>query len=256
MKPNGYVVWEGPSEVDGNLIVLIITGTGLRSSQNPKTGWMIQSWILRSDIHPMEAIRTNGDQAICGDCPLRGVQADNETFGHFRACYVNLATPGQVYSSYKKGKYPLLQDTFLIRRRAFRLGAYGDPAAVPHKVWLPILRAIDPTLKDFPNSIRKPTQGVARTGYTHLWEENPQFQAFCMASVDSAASREQAKKKGWRTYRIKGKNDLVLSGEIVCPASLQNEQRTTCIQCGLCGGTSVAGPDIVIDVHGSRSKYF
>jgi hypothetical protein len=33
---------------------------------------MAQAYILRSDQHPVDAVRHNTDDAICGDCKLRG----------------------------------------------------------------------------------------------------------------------------------------------------------------------------------------
>jgi len=51
------VVWEGPSMIDGSPIVVIITGMKPGSgSGNSKTGTMAQTYIIRSDMSPMEAI--------------------------------------------------------------------------------------------------------------------------------------------------------------------------------------------------------
>ena len=38
----------------------------------------MQTWILRSDMNPLEAIHTGHDASICGDCPLRGILQDTE----------------------------------------------------------------------------------------------------------------------------------------------------------------------------------
>ena len=71
-RPLGLVLYNGPSSLDGELIVVIATGFR-RSTANPKTGDMIQTWILRSDVAPFSAIHSGGDESICGSCPLRGI---------------------------------------------------------------------------------------------------------------------------------------------------------------------------------------
>jgi len=53
-----FIIWEGPSELDGKPIVLIATSGG--SIKNRKTGGMVQTYILRSDMPPNEALPRNG----------------------------------------------------------------------------------------------------------------------------------------------------------------------------------------------------
>ena len=77
-----------------------------------------------------------------------------------------------------------------------------------------------------------------------------------MASVDTIEEREEAKKAGWRTFRVAEKftgEDIVLPGEILCPASEEAGKRTTCDKCGLCAGLSRKAKDIMIPVHGSKA---
>jgi len=47
--------------------------------------------------------------------------------------------------------------------------------------------------------------------------------------------------------------DVVLSGEILCPASEEAGKRTTCDKCGLCAGLTRKAKDIMIPVHGSKA---
>lgn len=62
-KPKSSVIYQGPSLIDGSPIVCIaIIGSG-----NVKTGSMIQTYIIRSDISPMEASKSGLDYAICGN---------------------------------------------------------------------------------------------------------------------------------------------------------------------------------------------
>ena len=70
-KINGTVeAWRGVSPQDGTPIVLLITGL-VRPSQNSKTGPMVQSYIIRQDMRPIEAVTSGADAAICGSCPYR-----------------------------------------------------------------------------------------------------------------------------------------------------------------------------------------
>jgi len=67
-------VWSGPSPVDGQPIMLLITGlsrAASRQSDNKKTGKMVQSYILKQNEKPTDAIKNGGDESICGKCPLR-----------------------------------------------------------------------------------------------------------------------------------------------------------------------------------------
>jgi len=69
-RPNSRVLWEGSSLIDGAPIVVIVSG--LLKSENAKTGNMLQTYILRADVSPTNAIRSGEDSSICGDCPARG----------------------------------------------------------------------------------------------------------------------------------------------------------------------------------------
>ena len=61
------IIYQGPSLIDGKPIIAIAT----LNSRNGKTGEMIQTWIMRSDIEPHKAIKTGEDSSVCGDCPHR-----------------------------------------------------------------------------------------------------------------------------------------------------------------------------------------
>jgi hypothetical protein len=84
-KQKGFILYEGASELDNAPIVVIAT----MSTNNRKTGKMVQVWILRSDIDPIEAFKSRADYSICGNCPQRWSLGG--------ACYVNI---GQAPSSY------------------------------------------------------------------------------------------------------------------------------------------------------------
>ena len=82
------IIYKGPSLLDGAPIVVIAT----YSNRNTKTGKVVQTYILRSDINPLEASKTGADYSICGSCPMRGeVTTDpKRKIAKGRKCYVNL----------------------------------------------------------------------------------------------------------------------------------------------------------------------
>ena len=53
-KPSGFIIYQGPSLLDGKPIVAIAT----TASRNVKTGSMVSIWIMRQDIDPVTFIAT------------------------------------------------------------------------------------------------------------------------------------------------------------------------------------------------------
>lgn len=230
-KSNGAIIYSGPSMLDGAPIVCIVVGLE-NQSRNAKTGAMLQTYVVRADMHPMEAIRTGADVSICGDCEARGVAGD----GSDRTCYVEVwkgATA--VHGAYTRGAYPVVDAAGLAAGRIVRLGTYGDPAAVPVHVWHALLDG-----------------AIAYTGYTHQWRSRPDLQALCMASVDTPEQAVQAKADGWRTFRVAmPQHPVRMPGEAVCPASAEAGKKLTCSDCRSCDGTgSSRRGTIVIQAHG------
>lgn len=221
----GIELYRGPSLLNGAPIVAIAT----LHSKNVKTGDMVQTFILNAEEAPREAVKSGVDEAICGQCPHR----------HFTggACYVTpWQGPGRVYDSWKKGRYPVATRRHINRLvgRAVRLGSYGDPAAVPKEIWQPLLDV-----------------ATFATGYTH--QPSAENTAYCMASADSEAEAIAYQAKGMRTFRVKSERDPLLKGEILCPASV-NEQ-IQCIDCRICSGGS-EGTNVAINAHGQRAKRY
>lgn len=230
---NGAVFYRGPSMMTGDEIVGVLTGIEGGSS-NPKTGPMAQAWILRADVKPMEAKRRDIDDAICGDCALRG------RGGFDAVCYVSAwMGPTQVWKSLQAGAYldrlswPDLQA--LVEGRSIRCGAYGDPAAIPFEVW----RALLATASGW-------------VAYTHAWRTcDVRLKGIAMASVDSAREFYLAGLAGWRTFRIRGPQEPLIAGaECICPASDEAGHRVTCEQCQLCRGNNRPARSIAIVAHG------
>ncbi len=232
----GFIFYRGPSMIDGKPIVGILTGLNTLS-RNSKTGGMLQTWILRADMNPLDAVACGADVSICGDCPHRGVVVDG--VNRERSCYVNVfQAPMNIYKAFQRGNYKHERGARAPAGSTVRLGAYGDPAAIPFDVWAELL-----------------CQTAHCTGYTHQWRRFAEFQAFCMASADNAAEALEAQAKGWRTFRVRTRDELMQAREVVCPASAEAGKRTTCAACLACGGhSSKAKADIVIEAHGSVGK--
>jgi hypothetical protein len=237
MAELGAIFYRGPSLLTGDPIVGILTGLE-GGSLNPKTGPMVQAWILRPELAPMEAKRQNLDDAICGDCALRGKDGFNST------CYVTpWLGPHNTWKMFRRGGYleatwPELQA--LLEGRYLRCGAYGDPAAIPVEVWRTLLGT-----------------AAGWVAYTHQWRTCDQrLKHVAMASVDTEAEFWTARGYGWRTFRVRGRADaLIASGfgaplEVTCPASDEADHRTTCQRCQLCRGTNRPARSVAIIAHG------
>jgi len=237
---NGYIIYQGASALDGAPIVVIATGFE-SGSTNRKTGSMVQTYVLRSDVDPVSAVRNGTDASICGNCTHRGTTAtiDGQSKNTGRTCYVNVGQGAlAVYRAYKRGIYPTLpKGQAPASGRKVRLGTYGDPAAAPAHVWQSLLR-----------------DSSGHTGYTHQWR-SPQIQALrstCMASADSPADAVLAQSMGWRTFRVSldAAKDPMLKGESLCPASAEAGKKLTCAQCLACGGADGRRGSIYIPAHG------
>lgn len=232
MIPTGYVLWEGVSRLDKKTpIVCVLT----MQSRNTGTGNLAQTWILLQDTPPLEVIREDKDGPICGSCIHR----------ELRTCYVLVhQAPTQVWKTYKAGRYPQADRQTLrkiVARRSVRIGAYGDPAAVPIVVW---------------SRIAACAAGI--TGYTHEWENNRDLAKYCMASVESMGERARAKALGFRTYRCTSDiSTRIRPEEALCPKSTEAGHKLNCLQCGYCNGnlTDFRG-DVVIQVHGAKKGAF
>lgn len=223
----GFILYEGPSMIDGAPIVAIATD----GSKNGKTGGMVQTWIMRQDVAPHDALKTGQDSSVCGNCPHRPINGGS--------CYVTVfQAPLAVWKAYKRGRYaPIGRMQFA--DRMVRIGSYGDPAAVPTSVW---------------HAYAEGAKGV--TGYTHQWRTaDPELARLCMASCDKPSDREGAKAKGYRTFRILLETEERERGEISCPASKEAGHKLTCEQCGSCDGQRKARRgDVAIVAHGSIGK--
>ena len=234
-KHKGYILQHGLSPIDRKPFVVIMT----MKSSNRKTGNMIQVWIMRDDVNPVEAVAEGDDFSVCGRCPHRGVYSHEQQKHVNRSCYVNVGqAPLTVWKTYKAGGYGQLSDLNAadIQGREIRWGAYGDPAL------------ISPTLF---NTINE--HASAHTGYTHQWREP--WAQWCkgifQASCDGLQDYLNASAHGWKTFAVIPKKDAVAYSGKLCPTEVPNSQ-ATCATCKLCDG---AKTDIYIRAHGRGASY-
>jgi len=224
------IVYRGVSALDGNPVVAVLTEGGA----NRKTGPVGQVWIMPDRPEPPHvSVKDGGDASVCGACPLRpSVQG---------GCYVlTHQAPAAVHRKVRAGGYGDHPHASPVRgrwRQPVRLGAWGDPAALPQDVVEGIV-------------------GDGRwTGFTAQWERFPWLRAFAMASVQSAEDAARAWGLGWRTYRVRPPGAPLLEGEVECPNVTRG---VTCQQCGLCDGTRRGERDgvrsISIEAHGTNAS--
>ncbi len=186
-RAQGYVLYQGPSRLNGEPIVAIAT---MRTA-NVKTGSMVQTWILTAEVSPEQAVKTGADEAVCGSCPHR----------HFLngGCYVvPFQAPRAVWESWRRGLYREAWEPEAFKGMRVRLGSYGDPAAVPAEVWQEMLKYAE-----------------ASTGYTHQVhrrEFQQELLTRLMVSADTPAAALKAHAEGLRTFRVKAQGDPPAAG--------------------------------------------
>lgn len=231
-----FLAYEGNSQLGPHKIVVLVTD----ASSNSKTGNMRQTYILLRDTPPTLALKQGLDGTICGDCVHRG-----DGYGKDRTCYVSMVVggPAAVWKAYSRGQYgfvplPPGETRTELADSVIRLGAYGDPAAVPYRFWVNLLS----TAKGW-------------TGYTHQWRTcDRRFRHILMASVDTEEEMYEAQQQGWRTYRARAIGSDLLPGEFQCPAADEAGHRTTCARCLLCRGLASPAKNVSIELHGQRFK--
>jgi len=249
------LLYRGPSRLDpSRRIIVAAVGYGAGGAANSKTGsGMVQIYI---QAEPTPAVPTpalaarqgGGDKGACGGCALQGIYAPStdERIDGTRACYVHLGQgPSQVAKTFLAGAYedwtantPSAVAAFFAGR-GVRLGAYGDPAAIPIRLLRALMRL-----------------AAFWTGYTHSPERAPHLKPYVMASAHNPAHALALQAKGWRTFRISPAGDVArMPGELLCPASKEAGRKLHCDQCQACDGTAKGRrANVMIPLHaGARA---
>ena len=220
-----------------NIIVLL---SGLKTpSKNVKTGPMLQTCIIRSDIHPSEALKAGQDEAVCGSCihrlgtPARFIDvSDIKTIpGGFIRCvnqivgkqcfqcnlcngsgrYKNIAI--QVHGSTQKTSgscyVNLMLDGINGQYNSWIAGniAMYNPAVHDDFIKNKPVRLGsygDPAVIPIDVWIDLLSLASNHTGYTHQWREpdKQDYKSILMASVDTQQDIEDATKLGWRQFAV------------------------------------------------------
>lgn len=245
----GYILHVGASLIDGAPIV-VIAPKG--KSSNAKTGALLQTYIIRADIDPREAVKTGADSSICGGCPHRG-KWDSLTMRMVqRSCYVNIGRGVLgIYRAFLRGRYLDISGNpnairELGRGRKVRLGTYGDPAAAPAAMWRDLV-----------------AYASGNTGYTHqianpalTMEQRHAIAQLCMVSADTPEDAQRARDSGFRYFRIRLADEAIAEREFACPASEEAGKRMQCADCMACSGSSKGKASPVIIAHGSLKKNY
>lgn len=223
-SPSGSaIVWAGPSRFRPSELVyaVAVSIAPKRRGANPKTGDCIQVWTVPAERDPVGAVKTGDDFVVCGDCPLRFP----------RCCYVNVGMARMIWRACEEGTIPMLTDDRLLEEvfegRTVRLGAYGDPYALPPHV----VRGLCDV-------------GERHLGYTQQWRLGSRarhLRHLCVASVHTPAHQKVAHRMGWRTFRTRLQGEGLLPGEVMCPGSAEartdrRRRKVTCEQCRRCDG--------------------
>lgn len=219
------VVWRGKSLIDGSPIQALLT---IKHSNRKIGSRTVQLWILPM-FYPFTQNKANrqSHNGVCGACPMGGQYTGQDTK---RTCYVNAMSVNTVWKGVNELSVNMklaLDVLDLLHAPVLRLGAWGDPAAVPKRIINKLAKAC-----------------VASIGYTHQWKQLDQLKGLVMASTSSDVEAREAQAQGWKTYRIG--TARAGKGEIECPSKLKS-----CDQCQLCDGSTV---NVFIEPHGVGTK--
>lgn len=233
-----YHVWSGNSQITGDPIMVLAIKAATPKSANAKTGDMWQMYILPALVKPTDAIATGADQSVCGNCPHRRGGPDADPAAFIGDCYTYGTTAVAANGSFRMhhdGR-SLAFTPDMVTGDKVRLGAYGDPAAVPYEVWETILSA-----------------SAGHTGYTHQWRDcDPRFRDVVMASCDSIEDMREATARGWRCYTVVPVGTGKINGAVPCPSP-----RIKCESCLKCDGVGNGRRgNVSIEAHGARAKQF
>jgi hypothetical protein len=171
------------------------------------------------------------DGAVCMDCPFSVSNG-----AKLSACYTHKVMQYSGFLSSLKSiakSYPNWDDIPTLDRgmqeqivkqsygKYVRFGSYGEPSLIP----IELVRGIVYVSKSW-------------TGYTHQWNQKPEYAEYLMASVHTAAMEEIARRKGWRSFIA---TPTKIEGTTNCPASKEQGFKSHCSKCGLCSGTKGKG---------------
>lgn len=224
------VLYKGISLLDNETPIMVVMTGYSKDSTNEKTGALVQLYILPVHILPRDAY-TSGSKSVCGDCRYNGNNG----------CYVRWSHLKGLWNSAKRQPtIPMNHAREFIKGLRVRVGAAGDPAAVPFSFWNELLSSCE-----------------SHTGYTHQWNKE-QFQNLSrlfVASTDSKEETREANAKGWNVFEVID-NEEPSKDSILCLATDTTKSKDglpfTCSTCMMCNGKG-KGKNIHVQLHGATN---
>jgi hypothetical protein len=227
---NSIVLYKGISQLDQWTPIMVVLSGYTKDSTNTKTGPLAQLYILPVDTAPMEAYKA-GSKAVCGTCKYNGNNGCYVRWSHLKSLWNSARTQNPISTELTKE---------LLKGLRVRVGAAGDPLAVPADFWKDILSSCE-----------------SYTGYTHQWREPfaEQYKGMFMASVDNARENKEARSKEWNTF-------FVTDGEeppqksVQCLATIpdktdRNGLPMSCASCMMCNGKGEK--TVTVQLHGASN---
>ena len=211
---DSIVIYKGISLLDNETPIMVVMSGYNKDSQNDKTGPLVQLYILPIDILPKDAY-TSGSKSVCGDCKYNGNNGCYVRWSHLKGLWNSARSQSPVSMRLSKE---------LIKGLRVRVGAAGDPAAIPFTFWNSLLSGCEKF-----------------TGYTHQWnkDEFTSLSSLFVASTDSKEETRQANDKGWSTFEVID-NEEPSPSSILCLATDTTKQKNglpfTCSSCMGCNG--------------------
>lgn len=224
------VLYKGISLLDNETPIMVVMSGYTKDSQNEKTGPLVQLYILPIDILPRDAY-TSGSKSVCGDCRYNGNNG----------CYVRWSHLKGIWNSARSQPViPMKHAKEFVKGLRVRVGAAGDPSAVPFSFWNDLLSSCE----NF-------------TGYTHQWDK-PEYQdlsSLFVASTDSKEETREANAKGWNTFEVID-NEKPSKNSVLCLATDTTKSINglpfSCATCMMCNGKG-KGKNVYAQLHGATN---
>lgn len=208
------VLYKGISLLDNETPIMVVMSCYDKDSQNDKTGPLVQLYILPVNILPHDAYKS-GSLSVCGDCKYNGNNGCYVRWSHLRGIWNSAKSQPVIPTQHAKE---------FIKGLRVRVGAAGDPSAVPFSFWSDLLSSCE----NF-------------TGYTHQWNK-PEFASLSrlfVASTDSPKETREANEKGWSTFEVVDQEDPS-EKSILCLATDETKSKDglpfSCASCMGCNG--------------------
>lgn len=227
---DSIVIYKGISLLDNETPIMVVMSGYNKDSKNEKTGPLVQLYILPIDILPIDGYQS-GSKSVCGDCKYNGNNGCYVRWSHLKSLW---------NSSRQQSPVSMRLSKELVKGLRVRVGAAGDPAAIPFEFWDTLLSSCE-----------------NHTGYTHQWNK-PEYQNLSelfVASTDSKEETRQANKLGWSTFEVID-NEEPSESSILCLATDEKKTKNglpfNCASCMGCNGKGKT-KNWYVQLHGATN---